>query len=48
MKSGSAADGELAPGDVIVEVNHAPIARAAELAPRVLGREGKGSRCSSA
>jgi serine protease Do len=31
----SPADGELAPGDVIIEANHAPIARAADLAPRV-------------
>ena len=33
--SGSPADGQLVPGDVIVEVNHAPVAHAAELAPRV-------------
>jgi serine protease Do len=32
---GSPADGQLAPGDVIVEVNHAPITRGAELAPRI-------------
>jgi serine protease Do len=32
---GSPAEGELAPGDVVVEVNHAPISHAAELAPRV-------------
>jgi serine protease Do len=33
---GSPADGQLAPGDVIVEVNHTPIKSAAELAPRVV------------
>jgi serine protease Do len=33
---GSPADGQLAPGDVIVEVNHTPIKNAAELAPRVV------------
>ncbi len=32
---GSAAEGELAPGDVIVEVNHAPVARASELAAKI-------------
>jgi S1-C subfamily serine protease len=33
--SGSAAEGELAPGDVIVELNKAPIAHAADLGPKV-------------
>ena len=33
--SGSAAEGELAPGDVIVEINKAPLAHAAELGPKV-------------
>jgi serine protease Do len=32
---GSPADGDLAPGDVIVEVNRVPLQHAAELAPRV-------------
>jgi serine protease Do len=32
---GSPADGSLLPGDVILEVNHAPIKGAADLAPRV-------------
>jgi serine protease Do len=32
---GSPADGQLAPGDVILEVNHTPISHAAELFPRV-------------
>jgi serine protease Do len=35
VNSGSAADGELLPGDIIVEVNHAPVAHANELAPKV-------------
>jgi serine protease Do len=35
VASGSPADGELAPGDVIIEVNHSPITRSAELLPRV-------------
>jgi serine protease Do len=35
VKPGSPADGELAAGDVIVEVNHSPLSHAAELAPRV-------------
>jgi serine protease Do len=33
--SGSAADGELTPGDVIIEVNRVPISHASELAPRI-------------
>jgi serine protease Do len=33
--AGSPADGELAPGDVIVEVNRAPVARAADVAARI-------------
>ena len=32
---GSPADGELAPGDVIVEVNRAPVARAADVVARI-------------
>jgi serine protease Do len=36
VASGSPADGQLIPGDVIVEVNHAPIKNAAQLAPRVV------------
>jgi serine protease Do len=32
---GSPADGQLAPGDVILEVNHTPITRGAELLPRI-------------
>ncbi|MGO9713071.1 MAG: PDZ domain-containing protein, partial [Polyangiaceae bacterium] len=39
---GSPADGQLAPGDVIVEVNHSPIKNAAELLPRVTARAKKG------
>jgi len=35
VQSGSAADGDLVPGDVILEVNRAPITRASELAPKV-------------
>jgi serine protease Do len=33
--AGSPADGELAPGDVIVEVNRAPVARAADVVARI-------------
>ena len=33
--AGSAADGELEPGDVIVEVNRAPVARAADVVTRI-------------
>jgi serine protease Do len=33
--AGSAADGELAPGDVIVEVNRAPVARATDVVARI-------------
>jgi serine protease Do len=33
--AGSAADGELAPGDVIVEVNRTPVARAADVVARI-------------
>jgi serine protease Do len=33
--AGSAADGELAPGDVIVEVGRAPVARAADVVARI-------------
>jgi serine protease Do len=35
VASGSPADGQLVPGDVIVEVNHTPLTRASELAARV-------------
>jgi serine protease Do len=37
VASGSPAEGQLVPGDVILEVNHTPIAHAAELFPRVTG-----------
>jgi serine protease Do len=33
--SGSAADGELEPGDVIVEVNRTPVTRAADVVSRI-------------
>ncbi len=35
VASGSPADGQLIPGDVILEVNHTPISHAAELSPRM-------------